>query len=138
MKNIIAVLLLSAAGCASVTAKATTFKDGAVTCVKAQEPEAIAESVKLIGIAAADLLTGKGATATWADVKAEAESFLKTHGIATAACALDGALAEIEAALHPGAALSARALASFEAVDDGRQMQAEFNAEHGVTGITRE
>lgn len=134
MKFISALFLSVLASCATVKSDLVAFKDGAVTCLKSDEPAAKALGLELITIAAADLLQGKSPEDTFEDVKVRAEAGAKSQGVAVAACAFDDTLAKLESLLHPKAPAL---FATFERdpLDAGRAALGAFEAAHGVTSV---
>jgi len=128
MKLIGALFLSVLASCATVKSELVAFKDGAVTCLKSDEPAAKALGLELVTVAAADLLSGKSPEDTFEDVTALAETGAKTQGISVAACAFDDVVADLERFLHPVPAL---------VPDEAQRALAAFKATHGVTSVLR-
>jgi hypothetical protein len=135
MKLISALLLSALASCAAVKSNLVTFKDGAVTCLKEDEPAVKALGLELVTLAAADLLGGKSPGDTFKDVTARAEAGAKVRGIAVAACAFNDVVADLEALLHPAARTAAVAALSFP--DMAQTALADFERAHGVTSVQR-
>lgn len=128
--------------CAAVKSDVKAFANGAVTCLKADEPAAIALGKALLTNALAGFLAGQSPTDVWAKAKADAESAALAQGLPVAACAFDGVIADISHILHPPApagtatqGLMARVEADPMAA--GKAALAAFEASHGVTSVVR-
>jgi hypothetical protein len=128
MKFLGALFLSILTSCATLKADLAELKDGAVTCLKNDEPAAKALGLKLVTIAVADLLQGKSPSEAFKDVTAAAEAGAKAQGISVAACAFDDVVADLEKLLHPVVAL-----APFP--DEAQAALATFKAAHGVTSV---
>jgi hypothetical protein len=128
--------------CATVKADLSSFVSGAVTCAKADEPQAKALALQLSTSVIAGLLAGQDAATVWAGAKSGAEAAEVSQGLPIAACAFDGVLAAISAFLHPAAsgtsssALTAR-VAQADPLAAGKAALATFEAAHGVTRVVR-
>lgn len=138
MKLISALFLSVLASCATVKSDLVAFKDGAVTCVKNDEPAAKALGLELVTVAAADLFAGKSPDDAFKDVTAKAEAGAEAQGVPVAACAFDGVVADLERLLHPVVpAEKTSALVSFSFPDEAQKALAGFELAHGVTSVQR-
>lgn len=140
MKNLLVVALALLVSCATVKPKLEAFKDGAVACLEEAEPAAKGLAFELVTLVAADLIAGKGLDAAFDDATARAELGVKEQGLPVAACAFDGAIADLEAFLHPVPPIGeVPAFAARESgqLDAGRRALDRFEAAHGVKFVTR-
>lgn len=136
MKTISALFLAVLVSCAALKADLIAFKDGAVTCLKSDEPAAQALGLELVTIAAADLFRGKSPDDTFKDVTAQAEVGAKAQGVPVAACAFDGAVTDIERLLHP-VAPAGTVVQALTFPDEAQLALAAFEMAHGVTSVSR-
>lgn len=135
MKLISALFLSVLASCATVKSDLVAFKDGAVTCVKNDEPAVKALGLELVTIAAADLFAGESPDDAFKDVTAKAEAGAEAQGIPVAACAFDGVVADLEGLLHP--TTPGTAVQGLSVPDAAERALAGFERAHGVTSVSR-